>query len=103
MRLIIPLAMLGLLGCASEEGVQRRWDAFVAEHSECEFADDCAIVYPGCPLGCFDTVNVEHVEEAEDLADRLIRQYESFGRSCDYDCAEAPDPVCDAGSCTLPL
>lgn len=97
---LFPLLLL--VACASEEDVQAQWQEFLADHRACEVDEDCVLVYPGCPLGCYDTVAAEHAEEAEETADRLIRRYETFGRSCSYDCIAAPDPFCAAGTCALP-
>lgn len=100
---LLALCALALVACVTEEGIQERWDAWVDDHDACEVADDCGLVYPGCPLGCYDTVHVDFVEEAEAEADRLITRWERGGRACDYGCMEAPDPVCsDAGECELP-
>ena len=93
------MTLLLLVACATEEGIQARWDSFVEDHRACETAEDCVLVYPGCPLGCYEAVAAEHAEEAEVYADRLIGRYEAFGRSCAYDCVEPPDPTCDAGAC----
>ena len=92
-------ALLALVGCVTEQGIQDRWDAWVEDHGACEVPEDCAVVYPGCPLGCYEAVAAEHAAEAEEVADRLIRRYELGGRACAYDCVEAPPLTCDAGTC----
>ncbi|MCO4744392.1 MAG: hypothetical protein KC912_06360 [Proteobacteria bacterium] len=91
--------LLVLVGCGSETAVQERWDDWVAEHNTCDVAEDCAAVFPGCPLGCYEAVNASFEEEADAMVDRLIRRYESAGRSCAYDCIEMPALTCDAGVC----
>ena len=89
--------VLSLVGCGD---VEQAWDEWVDEHNSCEVAADCALVFPGCPLGCATAVNVEFVDDAEAKASRLIGRYERFGRSCDYDCIATEEPVCnDAGRC----
>ncbi|TNE85913.1 MAG: hypothetical protein EP330_23530 [Deltaproteobacteria bacterium] len=93
------LPFLVLVGCASEASVQARWDAFVDEHASCDTVDDCAVVYPSCPLGCYEAVSADAVDEANAEADRLIRAYERGGRGCDYDCDIEPALTCDAGRC----
>jgi hypothetical protein len=99
MRAWILLVLVA--GCADEERLNARWDAFVADHAACEVAEDCALVYPGCPLGCFNAVNVAFVDEAEAEAARLVRAYERWGRACVYDCAAAGPPTCDDGRCAV--
>ncbi len=94
------MAACGLLGCApSEEEVQDEFAAFIASRRGCEQDTDCAVVYPGCPLGCYVAVAEEHVEAVEKKARELVEDYERAGRSCDYDCMEPPEPVCRAGGC----
>ncbi len=90
-----------LVGCASEEQIQARWESFLDENTSCEVAEDCALVSPGCPLGCATAVRADAVDEAEELAARLIRQYEAGGRSCAYDCVAFEGVTCDAGRCAL--
>lgn len=91
-----------LFGCgASEQSVSDRWDDYVDEHNTCIDANDCAVVYPGCPLGCFTAVSSDNVAEAEAEAERLVRAYERWGRRCDYDCLPNISPTCEAGRCDV--
>lgn len=91
------LAAVVLAGCpSSEERIQTRWDAFVAENNTCEVDADCAAVYPGCPLGCATAIRADAVEAGAEVADDLIRRYERGGRSCAYDCIPVGDPECTA-------
>lgn len=99
MRLALALAALG--GCLSEDRAQDRWEAWVAEHATCEQPEDCAVVYTECPLGCFTAVNVEFVDEAERVSDRLIDRYEVGGRACVYSCLPAGPVDCEAGACVV--
>jgi hypothetical protein len=86
--------------CVSDERASREWDRFVAAHDDCETADDCALVYGSCPLPCHSSVAAEHVDEAEEKADSLVRRAERFGGSCAHKCGPAPPVVCDSGRCT---
>jgi hypothetical protein len=105
-RRIGPWA-LGLLlaaasGCVSEEEIQADFDAHVEESNACELDADCALIFPGCPLGCFVAVRVDRVEECTAFADELIASYEVFGRTCEYDCPEPGEPYCGAdGRCRV--
>ena len=102
MRLIALVPVLALLtACATEAGIERRWDAWVADHQSCETVDDCGVVYPGCPLGCTEAVSAEAVEEGQALADRLIRRWEAGGRACAYDCLPEAPLECVQGACTF--
>lgn len=93
------LFILLVAGCANEATIQQSWDDWVADHNACEAATDCAVVYPGCPLGCAEAVSAAFESDARAQADRLIRRYERGGRSCAYDCIEPGALVCDDGSC----
>jgi hypothetical protein len=97
------LVVLGLLGlsCLSEERASDRWDAWVADHSSCVEDSDCALVYPGCPLGCASAVKASYVDEAQAKADKHIRRYERGGRMCDYKCIGASGPVCVDSRCDV--
>jgi hypothetical protein len=97
-RAIVITALLGACGI-SEERAEDQWSAFVEEHNECTDVSECAIVYPGCPLGCYEAVAQEHVSEAQTEAQRIIDKYERGGRACAYSCAEAPSLVCENQRC----
>jgi len=92
--------LLLTLGCgASEEKVEEKFDAYVAERQDCTQDEECALAGAGCPLGCYVYVHEDHVADVEDEAQRLIKRYERGGRSCQYDCVPATVPVCVAGRC----
>jgi len=55
-RVIIVLGLCAV-SCLSEGRASDKWDAWVADHSSCSEDADCALVYPGCPLGCVSAVN----------------------------------------------
>jgi hypothetical protein len=88
-------------GCApSEEEVQREFEDFVETRQACAEDSNCAVVSPGCPLGCFVFVEQSQVSAVEQKARELIDEYESGGRRCDYGCVAAGEPVCREGRCT---
>lgn len=94
MRTSAPVAFLFALalscasGCSMEQ-VDARWEDWVQRHNECELPQDCVLVYPGCPLGCYSAVNAEHEEDAYRVADELVRQWSMGTRGCAYDCISA--------------
>jgi hypothetical protein len=93
------IAALAVSACApSSESVEAKWDTFVEAHSACADVSDCALVYPGCPLGCASAVSAEHAGEAEAYANELVSAYQSGGGGCVYDCA-ASTLACSAGRC----
>jgi len=51
--------------------------------------------------GCAVGVGADFEDEVYDKADALIGRYEAPGRSCAYDCDEAPDPECLERACEL--
>jgi hypothetical protein len=92
--------LLLMAGCArSEESVRAEFDAFVAASRSCATADECAVVSPGCPLGCQVAVRADKKDAVSAKAKSLIEQYEVGGRSCDYDCIGLTQVVCEAGQC----
>lgn len=96
------LLVVGLVcaGCGkSEEEIQEEFDAIVAESNACSDASECVYVSPGCPLGCFVPVNSAKKAYVEEQARELIEDYERFGRSCEYGCAEAGPLACVEGRC----
>jgi hypothetical protein len=108
-RFVVVLAVVlkgALLLCAagcspSEEDIQAEWDETVAASNACQSAADCALVSPGCPLGCFAAVNSAKKAEVEARAAELIKEYESGGMACAYSCL-APGPLeCTGGQCTV--
>lgn len=96
---ILPL--IAVFGCATFDGVERDWDDYVAEHNACELPEDCAVVYPGCPMGCFTAVNAEHATEAQAYAQELSARLQRSGSACDYDCLPHGAPRCESGRCVV--
>lgn len=97
---LITIGILSLLGCAADEDeIQAEFDSYVAARQSCEDDGDCALVYPGCPLGCYVVVATVHVNDVKHKAEELIDDYERGGSTCDYSCLEPPIPICPAGRC----
>lgn len=98
-RATLVFAALLLVCSCSMEQIDRQWDTWVDEHNMCEVVQDCVLVYPGCPLGCYAGVSVEHEDEANRLADDLINRWSMGTRDCAYDCisaeVECVDQVCE--------
>lgn len=92
-------AVFGLACGASEEEVQREFDAVVAASNACERDSECVEVSPGCPLGCGHAINVKHKQTVERRARELIDDYETGGRSCDYECVLRGPVACIADRC----
>ena len=105
MRLALLLIMLlsAATGCSppSAEEVQAEFDGFVASRRACQRDEDCGLISPGCPLGCFTAVNVRSVKEAEALARELIDDYESAGRACEYGCIAQCGARCAEQTCEV--
>jgi hypothetical protein len=67
---LLALGAAVLAACApSEEEIQREFDDVVAGANACETADECVLVYPDCPLGCFVAVNAANADEVDAKAD----------------------------------
>jgi len=104
MNVLGRVLLLGALaaGCgASEEEVQAEFNAFVADHDGCQAATDCALMSPGCPLGCSTALRADAVDEAEALAEDLVDDYERSGTHCDYECVGAQRVACTDGACQV--
>ena len=100
--LAAAFAAVLLAACGpSEEEIRADFAAFVDSANRCEIAADCALVYPGCPLGCYAAVRADRAEEATRYAAELISDYESGGASCQYDCVEPPRLTCVQLRCGL--
>jgi hypothetical protein len=100
-RYLVCLGLaLAAVGCApNEEEVKADWKKFLGAHQACTADSDCALVHPGCPLACASPVAVDAVAAGERLARDLIEDYESGGRSCDYDCVLICGAACQANQC----
>jgi len=91
-------------GCgSSEEEIQAEFDRLVARSNACQSADECVIVSPGCPLGCFVAVNRDHQSKVAQEANELIADYERGGTSCAYDCATLDEVSCTEGRCVATI
>jgi|GEM_PF-1543996 hypothetical protein len=96
--LVLCLA-LGV-GCApSEQEIRKEFEEFVTRHNACERDEDCTLITPGCPLGCWTPLRKDAADEGARLADELIDDYESAGRACEYDCVSACGARCTDKVC----
>ena len=99
-RIAIAALVLLATGCASAEEIQAEFAAHVEESNACVEDAECALISPGCPLGCFVSVRADAADACAAYAAQLIDEYERSGARCDYDCI-APGPVrCEEGRCT---
>lgn len=98
---LLALLVSSGISCANEEKVSQQWDDYVDEHNSCAAPSDCAVIYPGCPLGCWAAVSSDSVGEAQAKAQQLIDRYERGGRSCAYGCVSTGEVTCEAGRCTV--
>jgi hypothetical protein len=103
MRRFLALLLLVCGSCAapSEEEVRAEFGSFVEKHNACADASECALIYPGCPLGCYVPINVESAEKAKAKAKELIDDYQSGGQACAADCLEATPLACVNHKCEL--
>jgi hypothetical protein len=82
----------------TEDEILADFSAWLADHADCTVAEDCVVISPGCPLGCYAAVAEEHAAEARALADELI---EACGCICDYSCTPGGPADCVDGQCVL--
>lgn len=72
----------------------------MVEYGRCEGPQDCQVVQPGCPFGCFVAAASKHADDVSRLADE-IRVRNEPGCVCKYRCVEAPPVSCLEGRCVL--
>jgi hypothetical protein len=97
-RFFAPLLVLVVVlaaGCLTEEAVEAEFD----DANYCESSDECVVLYPGCPLGCWTAVNEAEEDRIADLIDDFFAQ--QTGAECAYDCAAHKDPRCLDGECVV--
>lgn len=99
-RAAIAVLVLLAAGCASAEEIQADFAAHVGASSACVEDAECALIVPGCPLGCFVAVRADAADECTAYAAGLIDEYERSGARCDYDCLAAGPVRCEEGRCT---
>lgn len=64
----------------------------------------CVLVYPGCPLGQFESVHREQAITVNERARALLREYARKDQSCSYVVTQDPAPVAfcnDRGECDI--
>lgn len=98
--LLQSLAIL-LMSCVSQRALQEEWEAFAAEHRDCEVDEDCLLVYPGCPIACVDVIALSAAEEANQLAIELHTRADKGGRDFRCECAASGEAICDEGTCAI--
>lgn len=97
-----PLVFLELSCSApSEAEIQAEFNSVVAHNNSCSVPCDCEIISPGCPLGCWVAVRRAAATDVTNKAKKLIDDYESGGRACNYECVERPVAGCVGGRCAL--
>jgi hypothetical protein len=102
LALVALAGALGAAGCApSEEEIERDFDAYVQRANSCSAASECGIAAVECPLGCYVPVRLDRVASVEREGRELVDDFESGGRSCDYDCPPPGEVDCVAGRCTM--
>lgn len=85
------------LACTTLVDIQTEWKTFLVELPPCKVDADCAIIEPGCPLGCYTGVLAGRVADAEAVAAELVERYDNGIRPCVYECQPAPPLViCDS-------
>ena len=57
---LFPLAACGI----DAENANQQFEVFLQEHQACDAPEDCAVITPGCPLGCYAVVAAEYAAEA---------------------------------------
>lgn len=83
----------------SEDEVQAEFQAVVERSSRCESSEQCVLLATKCPLGCLHAVRADRAAEVGEKARELIEDYESGGRSCDYQCLAPGTAICEQGRC----
>jgi MYXO-CTERM domain-containing protein len=89
-----------VLFAPSEAEIKAEFDSYVAGANRCDVATDCALAFPGCPLGCFVAVRADRKADVEQKARELVDDYERGGRRCVYDCNTAGELTCTSNRCT---
>jgi hypothetical protein len=79
--------------------IRPAFEKLVSEHSSCLRSSDCAVVAPGCPLGCYVAVRRSDVSIVESRARELVAQGGPDCR-CMYKCPPEPRPSCTNETCT---
>jgi len=82
-------------------GASARWEDRPSKHDDCDADGDCALAYPGCPLGSAAAVMVSDVDEAEAKAERLVNRHERPGRAGEHEGVEMSGVACAAGRCAV--
>jgi len=87
------------VACVSLVDTQREWKSYLDGLPDCDVDADCAIIEPGCPLGCYASVPLDSRSEAEPVAADLVDQYRTGLRPCTYECGPRPMGICDDKRC----
>lgn len=99
--LVVLASVVASCSSRTRGEIQAEFDAFVERNNACTQADECVVVYPGCPLGCFVAVNETRADATRDKASALVDEYESGGQACAYDCMAPGAPRCESGHCRV--
>lgn len=86
--------LLLVVACTPLVEVQGEWDRYLDSLPECETDDDCTVIEPGCPLGCYAGVPVGFEADAREVAAELVDRYRGPLRPCAQECTPPPAPDC---------
>lgn len=84
-----------LASCVSLVEVQNDWRTYLEQTGTCSVDADCAVIAPGCPLGCYAGVPQGFQAEALGVAAELADRYQQGLRPCEYRCGPEPFATCD--------
>lgn len=93
--LLTSFALAFMLGCGPSAG---EVEQAIEEANYCSAPEDCVVLYPGCPLGCYAVVNQAEETAVQSMIDDY---FDTHGHMCDYDCIAIGEPRCENSRCVV--
>jgi cytoskeletal protein RodZ len=84
-----------------QSDIETKYQSAVARSNACQKATDCAVISPGCPLGCWSAVNAANAGQILHVAEQLRNEQKKPIGNCMYKCTAKPEPNCVNGQCTF--
>ena len=76
----------------------QEFQAFVSKNQACSADDQCELIMPGCPFGCYAAVSASAKPAVQK---KLADLHAQMQPRCAYRCIGPPKVECQKGVCSL--
>jgi hypothetical protein len=82
------------------EALRKQFEDYVETVNACVSDNECTVIFPDCPLGCFVAVPEARRAEIEAKAQSMLTAFGGGRTVCAYNCAASGPATCTDRRCT---